>query len=67
MDDEAGFFSEPPELQHKTGRTHCERCGGEVKPNVFHACPDKLCLCGLPLGDGYTHARQPIDDEDRLP
>jgi hypothetical protein len=36
---DAGFLTYPPELTVSKGRTSCERCGDEVKPNVYHQCP----------------------------
>jgi hypothetical protein len=62
---EAGIFSEPPELTVKTDRTHCERCKQPISADAFHSCPE-LCKCGLP-NDGHSHAFHSADDEDHLP
>jgi hypothetical protein len=35
---DSGVFAEPPELVHKTGRTHCEHCEEPLHPDVYHKC-----------------------------
>lgn len=50
---EAGIFTEPPVLTHKTDRTHCEVCGALLDPNVLHKCA------------GNEEYKPPVQEEPR--
>lgn len=36
----AGMVGQPPQVLHKTGRTHCEACGAPLSPDKFHKCEE---------------------------
>lgn len=58
---EAGVFSEPPVLVHKTDRTHCEACQAQIAPGVYHACPDAVSTVG-----SHTHGGEVNSAIDRM-
>lgn len=35
---DAGIITDPPILEHKEGRTHCEVCQEPLQPDVHHKC-----------------------------
>lgn len=35
---DAGIITDPPILEHKEGRTHCEACQEPLQPDVLHKC-----------------------------